>query len=164
MFVILSCWDDLNEEEEKLPLPEKIGLMLKHAGVSITITSFTDVIAFVIGSSTVNRTSHFDFDSNLIARIIFQILPCLESFCIYAAAGVLMTFIFAVTFFVACFVLDQRRVESKRNGVFPCIVHENYTPNECSQSKISNRVFECVYSNVILTIPGKVCKHFSYHL
>ncbi|XP_018575154.1 protein patched homolog 1 isoform X2 [Anoplophora glabripennis] len=136
MFVILSCWDELTEEEKNLPLPEKIGLMLKHAGVSITITSFTDVIAFLIGSST--------------------ILPCLKSFCIYAAAGVLMTFVFAVTFFVACFVLDLRRVESKRNGIFPWIVHENYVPNECSQKRISNKTFEYVYSNIILTTPGKI--------
>lgn len=85
-----------------------------------------------------------------------QILPSLESFCIYAAAGVLMTFIFAITFFVACFVIDQRRIEQKRNGIIPCIVQENYVPNECSQRKISNRIFYLVYSKVILSIPGKV--------
>lgn len=59
MFVILACWEDLAKEEKKLPLHEKIALMMKHAGVSITITSFTDVIAFLIGASTVSICSSF---------------------------------------------------------------------------------------------------------
>ncbi|XP_057666401.1 protein patched homolog 1-like isoform X1 [Diorhabda carinulata] len=136
IFVIMACWEELSMEEKKLSIPERIGLTLKHAGVSITITSTTDVIAFIISSST--------------------ILPSLESFCIYAAVGVLMTFIFAITFFVACFVLDQRRVEANRNGAFPWIVHNNYKPNECSQINFTNLIFNKVYSNVILTIPGKI--------
>lgn len=55
MFVILACWEELTTEQKKLPIHEKIGLMLKHAGVSISITSFTDVIAFLIGASTVSN-------------------------------------------------------------------------------------------------------------
>lgn len=136
MLVIMTCWDEISEEERNLPLPEKVGLMLKHAGVSITITSFTDVIAFIIGSST--------------------ILPSLESFCIYAAFGVFMTFVFAVTFFTACFVIDQKRVEMERNGILPWIKHPNYKPNKCSQSKMTSRSFRYVYSNVFLTTPGKI--------
>nr|CAH7737017.1 unnamed protein product [Callosobruchus chinensis] len=137
MFVILACWEELSEEEKKLPIHEKVGMMLKHAGVSISITSLTDVIAFLIGSST--------------------ILPCLESFCIYAAVGVLMTFLFAITFFVACFVIDEQRIAKKRNGVMPWIVlPDDYTPNECSQRQISNNIFRVLYSKVVLTTPGKI--------
>nr|CAI5819257.1 unnamed protein product [Callosobruchus analis] len=137
MFVILACWEELSEEEKKLPVHEKVGMMLKHAGVSISITSLTDVIAFLIGSST--------------------ILPSLESFCIYAAVGVLMTFLFAITFFVACFVIDEERIAKKRNGVMPWIVlPDDYTPNECSQRQISNHIFRVLYSKVVLTTPGKI--------
>ncbi|XP_066155032.1 patched domain-containing protein 3-like [Euwallacea fornicatus] len=137
MLVIMSCWDELAEENRSLPLPERVGIMLQHAGVSITITSFTDVIAFIIGC--------------------FTILPCLESFCIYAAVGVFMTFVFVNTFFVACFVLDEQRLEMRRNGIIPCIEHHtSYTPNECSQKRLTNRVFEYIYGNIILTTPGKI--------
>ncbi|KAH1013969.1 hypothetical protein HUJ04_002883 [Dendroctonus ponderosae] len=139
MLVIMTCWDELSVTDQKRPLPERIGLVLKHAGVSITITSFTDVIAFIIGAST--------------------ILPCLESFCIYAACGVFMTFVFVITFFMACFVLDQKRLESNRNGIIPCIEHPTYKPNKCSQSRLTSRIFEYVYGNIILTTPGKV-RHF----
>lgn len=60
MFVIMACWDDLSITQKQLPLHERIGLMLKHAGVSITVTSVTDVLAFIVGSSTVsiNNISH----------------------------------------------------------------------------------------------------------
>ncbi|XP_066250245.1 patched domain-containing protein 3-like [Euwallacea similis] len=136
MLVIMSCWDELAQEHRSLPLPERVGIMLQHAGVSITITSFTDVIAFIIGC--------------------FTILPCLESFCIYAAVGVFMTFVFVNTFFVACFVLDEQRLEMRRNGIIPCIEHPSYIPNKCSQGRLTNRVFEYIYGNVILTTPGKI--------
>lgn len=33
---------------------EQIGLTLKHAGVSITVTSFTDIVASTIGGTTVS--------------------------------------------------------------------------------------------------------------
>lgn len=52
MFVITACWEQL-KLEEKSPLEQKIGYMLKHAGVSITVTTVTDVMAFLIGASTV---------------------------------------------------------------------------------------------------------------
>lgn len=54
MFVMMACWDDLSTTQKRLPLHERIGLMLKHAGVSITVTSVTDVLAFIVGSSTVS--------------------------------------------------------------------------------------------------------------
>ncbi|KAL1497076.1 hypothetical protein ABEB36_008097 [Hypothenemus hampei] len=136
VLVIMTCWDELTEADQQLPLPKRVGLMLKHAGVSITITSFTDVIAFIIGAST--------------------ILPCLESFCIYAAIGVLSTFIFVITFFVACFVIDQTRVENCRNGIVPCIKHPTYKPSKWSQSKITSKVFHYIYSNIVFSSLGKI--------
>lgn len=136
MFVIIACWEQLSPVRKRLPLPERIGYMLKHGGVSITVTTLTDVMAFVIGATT--------------------ILPCLQSYCIYAAVSVLMTFLFVITFFVACFALDQRRLEQGRNGIAPWIKYKNYKPNECSQRDLSGRIFHSVYSKVILTWPGKL--------
>lgn len=53
MFVIVQCWSNLNKEEMKKSLPLRIGTTMRHAGVSITITSVTDFIAFAVGASTV---------------------------------------------------------------------------------------------------------------
>lgn len=57
MFVIISCWKHLTGEERKLRHEEKIAVALKHAGVSITVTSITDLMAFLIGSFTVSATT-----------------------------------------------------------------------------------------------------------
>ena len=67
---------------------------MKHAGVAITITSVTDLLAFGIGGTTV--------------------LPGLQSFCIYAAFGILFVFFYMATLFLAFFTLNQRREESNR--------------------------------------------------
>jgi predicted RND superfamily exporter protein len=63
----------------------------------------TDVIAFGIGG--------------------FTVLPALQSFCLYASVGIVTTYIFQSSFFVACMTLDQRRIEAGRNGCCPCYVH-----------------------------------------
>ncbi|KAK9892442.1 hypothetical protein WA026_019895 [Henosepilachna vigintioctopunctata] len=136
MFVIMACYDDLSPDQKKLPIPEILGLMLQHAGVSITITSVTDIIAFLIGSST--------------------IIPSLQSYCFYAAISVFMTFVFAVTFFCACFALDQKRIQYKVNGMLPCILYTDYEVNKCSQKQMSNRTFHFIFDKVILKTPVKI--------
>ncbi|CAH0560340.1 unnamed protein product [Brassicogethes aeneus] len=134
MFVILACWNEMDEKTRHLTIPERIGIMLKHAGVSITVTSITDVVAFIIGSST--------------------ILPCLQSFCIYAGFSVLMIYVFSMTFFTACLVLDQERIDAGKNII--CVQQKKFVPNQCSQINYTNKVFKAVYSKVIFTLPGKL--------
>ncbi|XP_076629861.1 patched domain-containing protein 3 [Colletes latitarsis] len=138
-FLIMASWKEIHADKSnrKKPLEERVALMLGHAGSAISITSLTDVVAFIIGAST--------------------ILPSLQSFCIYAAVGVLLTFLFQITFYVAFFTLDARRIENKRNSIIPCIVHDNFTqkfvrPEEEFSSKLINKL----YSNVVLTKPGKL--------
>ena len=55
MFVIVQCWSNINKDSRSsvMSTPEKIGLTLKHAGVSVTVTSVTDVFAFGVGAVTV---------------------------------------------------------------------------------------------------------------
>ena len=53
MYVIVQSWDNLPKSDKLDPLHERIARMMKHAGVSITITSATDVLAFGIGGTTV---------------------------------------------------------------------------------------------------------------
>jgi len=53
MFVIMSCFNNLLPAEKTQKLEIQIATTLKHAGFSITITSVTDCIAFLVGSYTV---------------------------------------------------------------------------------------------------------------
>ena len=56
MFVIIQCFKNVQKDAElsKLNVEEKIAQALKHAGVSITVTSLTDVFAFAVGAVTVS--------------------------------------------------------------------------------------------------------------
>lgn len=54
-FVIVQAWNIQSASEKRLPIHERCGRALKHAGVSITVTSVTDIVAFGIGSTTVSR-------------------------------------------------------------------------------------------------------------
>lgn len=54
MFVIVQCWNNLSKDDSKRSLPTRVGIAMRHAGVSITITSITDFAAFAVGASTVN--------------------------------------------------------------------------------------------------------------
>ncbi|XP_013382604.1 protein patched homolog 1 [Lingula anatina] len=135
-FVIIQSWNNLHPHEKEKPLPDRVGLMLKHAGVAITVTSITDFVAFAIGATT--------------------ILPALRSFCIFAALGILGLYIFQATFFVACHTINERRVEAVRNACCCCYPHRNYKPNQCSQKGLMAAFFKKYYASFLLKLPVKI--------
>lgn len=55
MFVIMQCLTNVKRDPESanLSISDKIAHALKHAGVSVTVTSLTDVFAFAVGAVTV---------------------------------------------------------------------------------------------------------------
>lgn len=57
IFVLMACWRQVESIEtfsdHQKSIPERMALMLKHAGSSITVTSVTDVVAFLVGAFTV---------------------------------------------------------------------------------------------------------------
>ena len=53
MFVIVQAVENLSASERKLPIDQRVGKAMRHAGVSITVTSVTDMAAFLIGSTSV---------------------------------------------------------------------------------------------------------------
>ena len=55
MFVIVQALENLKPKEKSLPVEQRVALTMKYAGVSITVTSLTDIGAFLIGSTTVRE-------------------------------------------------------------------------------------------------------------
>ncbi|CAH0729250.1 unnamed protein product, partial [Brenthis ino] len=134
MFVMNACWKIVIASDNHKSIPIKVGHMLRHAGVSIVITSFTDIVALLIGAIT--------------------ILPSLKSFCIYAAAGVFFIFCYSVTFYVAVFTLDLKRIHENRNGILFCYKHKKEIQVSVEKTYFQ-KIFAIIYKKVIFTKCGK---------
>ncbi|XP_077981544.1 patched domain-containing protein 3-like [Glandiceps talaboti] len=136
MFVIVQAWNNLSQQKRKYELHERVGEALRHAGVSITVTSITDFVAFGIGATT--------------------ILPALRSFCVYCAIGIFFLFFFCVTFFTACLTIDQKRIDNKRNACCCCYQHGPDYQQCCNRTDIMQEFFRHVYSNFLMKLPVKI--------
>ncbi|CAM9184613.1 unnamed protein product, partial [Scytosiphon promiscuus] len=114
-FVICNSF---GRTDPRKSIPERMREGLGHAGVSITVTSITDIVAFLISATTV--------------------LPALSSFCVYSALGVLALYILQArerqittrsiafsTLFVAFVVYDTRRQEAGRLDCCCCFKTKN---------------------------------------
>lgn len=138
MFVIVQAWDNIpSDVVKKRGIPEAIGLALKHAGCSITITSLTDFLAFMIGATT--------------------ILPALRSFCIFAGIGIIADFALQATLFTAFLALDARRQEKKRDGCCCCIkLKDDYTESSCGRRDLLQEIMDKYFGKALLSLPGKI--------
>eukprot|EP00732_Lithocolla_globosa_P001743 Lithocolla_globosa_v1_NODE_944_length_3053_cov_15.868913.p1 type:complete len:955 gc:universal NODE_944_length_3053_cov_15.868913:172-3036(+) len=90
-FILFVAFSGTNVSDS---LEHRSGESLAHAGVSVTVTSLTNFSAFIIGCTTS--------------------LPAITSFCVYTALAIISLYFFQITFFVACIVLDERRVLANR--------------------------------------------------
>ena len=114
---------------QRMSVEERIGLTMKHSGVAILITSVTDLMAFGIGATS--------------------ILPALGNFCAYAAFGIFGVFLQMASFFLAWLVIDQKRIDAKRDGCLCCIKKsDDWKPNECSQKSYMDLIFKA-YSGIL---------------
>ncbi|KAI0566501.1 hypothetical protein FGB62_7g653 [Gracilaria domingensis] len=100
-FHVTRAYDDLNLRpgSSEKPLRLRIALALSASGSAITVTSFTNVVVFLL--SAISR------------------LPALRFFALWAAIGILFAWAFSITFFTACLTLDARRQEAKRRDCCP---------------------------------------------
>uniref|UniRef100_A0A0G4F0Z5 SSD domain-containing protein n=1 Tax=Chromera velia CCMP2878 TaxID=1169474 RepID=A0A0G4F0Z5_9ALVE len=73
---------------------DRVALAMKDSGVGITMTTSTNILAFLIGSSAPYLA--------------------IRNFCYFSALGMLMGYIMSNTFFVAFLVLDAKREEAGR--------------------------------------------------
>ncbi|CAB3255396.1 unnamed protein product [Arctia plantaginis] len=93
-FVMLAAW---RRASPKLPVPERMAIMLSEAAVSITITSVTDMLSFFIG--------------------IFSPFPSVQIFCMYSGLAVCFTFVWHITFFAGCVAVSGYREKQNRHTI-----------------------------------------------
>eukprot|EP00039_Didymoeca_costata_P028229 m.20397 g.20397 ORF g.20397 m.20397 type:complete len:898 (-) comp6840_c0_seq1:73-2766(-) len=98
-FVLVSAFMD--PDVRTLEHEERIEKALGRAGASITITSVTDLIAFLAGSNSE--------------------IPAIQVFCYYAAIGVTFDFMMQVTFFVSIMIMSAKREENGKYDILCCV-------------------------------------------
>lgn len=94
----------------------------------------------------------------------FQAMPILQSFCIYSAICIFLMYMFVITFFVAVFTLDEKRVMENRNGFIPCIKHDDKSSQLCMDKNLMQQFLTLVYTKFILTNVGKVSQKSLFYI
>ena len=97
-FVIMDSWCDAAHIQD---FKQRMVHALGHAGPAITVTSLTDLVAFLAGTS-----SH---------------IPAIQTFCMYACLGITFDFMYQVTFFVSIAYFSSERQRAGRADAFCCI-------------------------------------------
>jgi Niemann-Pick C1 protein len=102
-FVIMGAWlrDGNSHKGDNDPV-ERIRKTIDEVGLSITLTTITSVLAFALGC--------------------LSSIPGILWLCLYAIPTIIAIFIYQLTFFVACIVLDERRIQQNRRDCCICIV------------------------------------------
>ena len=115
MFIILHHLD-------RVPMDihnggDRLGLALREAGMTILMTTVTDLVAFIIGT--------------------VSMFPAVKLFCTFAFFSILFAFIMILTFFLAFVSFDMKRIRGNRMDCLPCIkvkAEDNYKENEEGKS------------------------------
>ena len=105
---ILTCSYDRTDRSK--PTVERIRDTIDDIGLSITMTSLTSTMAFGLGC--------------------LSTIPAIFWLCLYGFPTVVIVYIYQLTFFVACIVLDERRIESKRQDCCCCLTVRNRDADE----------------------------------
>ncbi|CAN0203161.1 unnamed protein product [Ascophyllum nodosum] len=103
MFVIVAAFDHTDPD---LPVEERVALGLKRCGSSVTYTSLTNFVSFMLGSTSS--------------------LPAVEYFCLYAGTAILFDYFLQVTLFVALLAMDANRQKVGRIDCLCCFTSKRF--------------------------------------
>uniref|UniRef100_A0A9J2PF95 SSD domain-containing protein n=1 Tax=Ascaris lumbricoides TaxID=6252 RepID=A0A9J2PF95_ASCLU len=136
-FLMLGAW---RASDRRFPVEKRMALTMSDAGVSITVTSITNFGCFALGYFLCST-------------------PAVADFCILTACGVMLDYIYQITFFAAVMVYGGRK--EAEGGLISCcyrnIPLNNETELQVTDSKTDvntkpyiHRLFGDVYAPFIL--------------
>lgn len=137
-FVIKKAIDRTNHLKEPT---ERVADMLHDIGMSITLTTITSTVAFSLGA--------------------LSTIPFIQWLCLYAFPTIIIVYLYQLTFFTACVVLDEQRINDRRRDCCFCISAKNYLEPEGSgtvegpEAHPMDRLMQC-YAEQLLVPRVKV--------
>jgi len=107
-FVLLNSW---HRTDRKASVEDRLAETLSEAGVSIFITSITNILSFYTA--------------------IIAPYPYVKIFCLYTGTSLLLVFLFHLTFFCSCLAYSGMCEEQGRSGLTFMVVEERSRYQEC---------------------------------
>ena len=107
-FIITNALDGLPASDD---VPLRVQQAYERSAMSITLTSLTDIFAFLLGATGK--------------------LPAVCFFCIYASLSIFFIWLLHITFYPALLVLDEERKRASRADLFCCITVSS--PDTCER-------------------------------
>ncbi|CAJ0963371.1 unnamed protein product, partial [Mesorhabditis belari] len=98
VFIILRAWDRTSIDD---PIPDRMAITLEEAGASITISSITNVMAFVIGMTSST--------------------PAVKAFSLFSAVSITVCYFYILIMFSAVLAWSGRREKSGKQAVLCCL-------------------------------------------
>lgn len=123
MFIIYSSFTHIYRthlkkeqclEDSNALVASFISSTLAKSAVSVTITSLTDFVAFIVGVTTGFRS--------------------VEIFCMYAGFSILFCYFYQLTFFSGFLCLHLKRIQKKKNAFLFCYKQSDLTCIGCTKS------------------------------
>lgn len=96
-FIITGAYQRTNTMKDPV---ERIRTTMIEVGSSITATTVTTTLAFMLGC--------------------LSTVPAIQWLCIYSFVTIIIDFLYQITLFVAFIVIDQRRIQANRRDLFRC--------------------------------------------
>lgn len=133
MFIII---DAVDRQHPSIKSDKRIARALGQVGASISMTTFTDLVAFLVSMVT-------DF-------------PAIRYFCMYAAFSITFCYILVITVFIGLLTFDVRRIEAGRLDLAPCVRKKEQAGRdeedkdvwEDGSDTISNKVRSISYARI----------------
>ena len=131
-FVVVGELDNLTKKGNLETTEETFGKVMKHAGVSVSITSLTSIVSFAVCGITV--------------------IPGISSFCVGCSIGLVAIYALTISFFFAALVLKAKHVKETRDGCFIWIKRQKKATEEASGRMSMSSLFK-IYSENLLKTP-----------
>lgn len=97
-FVVMGAYQRTNETKDPV---DRIADTIADIGLSITLTTLTSATAFALGC--------------------ISSVPAVYWLCLYSAPTIVIVYLYQLTFFVGCIVIDERRIAARRRDCLLCL-------------------------------------------
>jgi len=111
-FIIFGAFSRTDSREE---IVERIRKTIDDAGISITLTTMTSILAFGLGC--------------------LSTIPAVYWLCLYAFPTIAFIYMYQLTFFIAWIVLDEQRLQNNRRDCCFCITADKDPEEENSTAE-----------------------------